>query len=75
MSKFAVEESDHNVKSYHQIHKAGCRDLRDPERLIGDADTYEELFAVIQKNDYDYEYEDLELTIACCAPCAKKLLT
>lgn len=29
--KFAIEMSSHTVKGYAKVHKAGCKDLRDPE--------------------------------------------
>ena len=72
MSKFAVEESDRDLKKYKKVHAAGCRDLRDPEKFS--ADSMESLaykaagFAVIE------DESELDELHAALAPCAAKLI-
>lgn len=43
-AKLAIEESDYRADRYKSIHKAGCRDLRDPEIIDFKGGTVSDLF-------------------------------
>lgn len=72
--KLAIEE-EFDAKGYKSIHKAGCRDLRDPERV--EATDLDDLVRVVEGYEvtaHESPEQDRLDVIAALAPCAKRLL-
>lgn len=69
---FAVEEDDTDLRRYKSVHAWGCRDLRDPERVVVESidDIYYDLvgYGVIEEGE---GWDELKPMLA---PCARKLI-
>ncbi len=63
---FAVEEAE--GRGYKRVHRAGCRDLKDPE-VMGDAATLTELLDLV--DGYGVAADDVEELVDELAPCAR----
>jgi hypothetical protein len=71
MTKFAVEMQQDSMfgaraTSYGKVHKAGCRDLRDPEEFESEPSQAAIDEAVVGFTGWEPSFE--------LAPCARKLL-